>query len=330
METPIKFPSIEQFRNVRRNVEWQAQFQGLDALEQPIMNRLGPMPTLPFIGTVKIHGCNAGVVFENGTISCQSRERVITPESDNYGFARFIDSLSPEIKAGLSGLVRDAGVLYFEWCGQGIQNKVAVCEVPKMAVLIAAADLQNNWLDIQGWSMPNSARIFNIFQFGHYVMDIDFQNPGEYINKMNEITLQVEKECPVGRFFGVTGVGEGVVWAPADKSLDLAKFAFKVKGSEHSGSKVTKLATVDVEKVKNLDAFVSKHVHEGRLMQAWNHLAENKLEQTEKSTGVFLRWLMTDVLKEERDELVANGFNERDLAGALNKAARLWFFHKIQ
>jgi hypothetical protein len=50
-----------------------------------------------------------------------------------------------------------------------------------------------------------------------------------------EITMAVEAECPVGRFFGVlSGVGEGVVWKPVDPLYNEGRFWFKVKGEKHS------------------------------------------------------------------------------------------------
>ena len=50
-----------------------------------------PLPTLTFTGTVKVHGTNAAIVrLKDGTIYAQSRSRIITPTSDNAGFAAFV------------------------------------------------------------------------------------------------------------------------------------------------------------------------------------------------------------------------------------------------
>lgn len=329
----IKFPSIDQFRIVKRNVEHAAQFVGIDPVTgDEIMNRCAPMPKIEFVGTVKIHGCNAGVQFVDGKIVCQSREREITIENDNYGFARFISELPADVIENMKNIVNGDGVLYFEWCGKGIQQKVAVNEIHKCAVLIAAwvgSETEGKFIEIENIPMANDNRVFNIFQFGKFVKVIDFNKPELDINSLNDITLAVEKECPVGKFFGISGIGEGVVWRPSDINMKPEKFCFKVKGAEHSGSKVTKLATVDVEKVKNLTEFAEKHAHEGRLMQGWNWLAENNHEQTEKSTGLFLKWVVGDIFKEEKDVISASGLSEKEVPSAIQKVARLWFFHKI-
>lgn len=330
MNEVIKFPSIEQYRNIRRNVEWRAQFKGLDENQQPIMDRMAKLPTIKFIGTVKIHGSHADIVFRNGIFHCQSRERVITPEDDNYGFSRWVNNLPKEILKEFSDKVEGNGILSFEWCGKGIQNKVAVCQLDKMAVLLTAKKLNTGeWLEIKDWKMPNEYKIYNIYQFGYYEIEIDFEYPSNYVEKLNEITLNVEKECPVGKFFGISGIGEGVVWAPEDKTYDYSKFSMKIKGSEHSGSKVTKLANVDVEKMKSIEDFVTKVVDEGRLTQGWNYLHENKLFDFEKSMGVFLKWIFNDVIKEEKDTFEASGLKEKDLGGAIAKCAKRWYFEKL-
>lgn len=66
--------------------------------------------------TEKMNGTNACVVVEDGVvIGCQSRKRIITPEDDNYGFAKWV-SQHPELS-----LLGD-GYHYGEWVGTGINK----------------------------------------------------------------------------------------------------------------------------------------------------------------------------------------------------------------
>lgn len=67
--------------------------------------------------TEKIDGTNACVIIENGEIAgVQSRKRLITPEDDNYGFARYVhDNKEMFLKLG-------EGRHYGEWAGLGIQK----------------------------------------------------------------------------------------------------------------------------------------------------------------------------------------------------------------
>ncbi len=82
-----------------------------------------PWPKIPrlnreMIITEKIDGTNAAVIVtEDGEVGAQSRNRLITPESDNFGFAKWVydnaiplaDTLGP-------------GYHYGEWWGSGIQR----------------------------------------------------------------------------------------------------------------------------------------------------------------------------------------------------------------
>lgn len=69
------------------------------------------------IFTEKIDGTNACVIIgDNGEFACQSRTRIITPSSDNYGFARWAYEHREELeKLG-------PGHHYGEWWGLGIQR----------------------------------------------------------------------------------------------------------------------------------------------------------------------------------------------------------------
>jgi hypothetical protein len=67
--------------------------------------------------TEKIDGTNACVIIEGGKIiGVQSRKRLITPDDDNYGFARWVE----ENKIELVSL--GDGYHYGEWAGLGIQK----------------------------------------------------------------------------------------------------------------------------------------------------------------------------------------------------------------
>ena len=67
--------------------------------------------------TEKIDGTNAQVVIdEAGNVKAGSRNRWITPEDDNMGFARWVQAHEAEL------LQLGPGRHYGEWWGQGIQR----------------------------------------------------------------------------------------------------------------------------------------------------------------------------------------------------------------
>lgn len=68
--------------------------------------------------TEKIDGTNAAVgITEEGQVYAQSRNRLITPDVDNAGFARWVQE-NAEVLAGVLGV----GVHFGEWWGLGIQR----------------------------------------------------------------------------------------------------------------------------------------------------------------------------------------------------------------
>jgi RNA ligase len=73
--------------------------------------------------TEKLDGTNACIVIgEYGEFACQSRTRFITPNSDNYGFARWAYERKDELeKLG-------PGYHFGEWWGLGIQRGYGVAE----------------------------------------------------------------------------------------------------------------------------------------------------------------------------------------------------------
>lgn len=71
------------------------------------------------IVTEKIDGTNACIIIEEDKlVGCQSRNRIITPEDDNYGFAGWVN----ENKDFLINLLGN-GYHYGEWWGRGIQRR---------------------------------------------------------------------------------------------------------------------------------------------------------------------------------------------------------------
>ena len=67
--------------------------------------------------TEKIDGTNGQIhIDENDVITVGSRNRIITPEADNYGFARWVRENEEEI------LKLGKGRHYGEWWGEGIQK----------------------------------------------------------------------------------------------------------------------------------------------------------------------------------------------------------------
>jgi hypothetical protein len=341
----IKFPSINQFRNVVRHVKTHAQYVGKDENGVAIYDPSRGLPALRFRGTVKLHGTNAGIVYDVATdsFSYQSRERVLTTTSDNAGFMNaqlanegvwqdVADQVTHEILPHRD-VVQVA--IFGEWCGSGIQKGVAVAELPKMFIIFAVKAILRDetavWVPVGEIDIHYPAiGLFNIDTFPTWEVAIDFSCPELAQNKMIEITEAVEAECPVGKYFGVSGIGEGVVWTCVTDGWNDSGTWFKVKGEKHSVSKVKTLAAVDVEAAATLKAFVDSTVTEARLEQGLDNLVREQLKPLEMtSMGDFIRWVYNDIVKEEADTIAASGLEVKKLGGPIANVARPWFIKKI-
>ena len=218
---------------------------------------------------------------------------------------------------------------------EGIQRGVAISELPKMFVIFASkfvfGDAGSTWgvrLESEETGFVDIPGVHDIEEFPMWKLDIDFANPELAQNRMIEITQAVENECPVGKAFGVSGIGEGVVWTCVTPGWDSMRF--KVKGEKHSASKVKTLAAVDVEAIQALKDFVDATVTEQRLEQGLDNLVREQLKPLEMtSMGDFIRWIHQDVLKEEADTLQASGIDYKKLGSPIALAAKRWFSNKL-
>lgn len=350
MKKLIKFPSIEQFRTVIANVNRHFNFTGLDENGDAIYDVTLPKPILTFKGTVKLHGTNAGVSYnkEDG-IWAQSRENIITPEQDNAGFAFFVES-NKDIFNGLMlhiaekediSLSDNTITIYFEWAGNGIQKNVGISEIKKSAFIIGIkvtphTDTEEEiklkpayWVDSSGFR-NNENNIYNILDFKTYEIDIDFGRPDLSVNKILDLTLEVENECPVSKCFGVYGIGEGIVFTHVTDNGQ--RYMFKSKGDKHAGkSKIKMIKPVDDVRISKLIDLADKITPEWRLDQMLTNTFDllNNGELDIKRLGDYIKNVNSDIVKEEIDVIAEAGFEFKDVVKYVSEAAKKYFLNKF-
>jgi hypothetical protein len=328
-----KFTDIGQLRAVVKSICSSHDYKGPDEDGDPTYLHTDPYPVVTFEGTVKLHGTNAAIVkYTDGSIKFQGRNREITIEKDNAGFvadmqakphAKLFDKM-PEFE--------DFCAIYGEWCGGNIQKGVAINGLPRMfvafAVRIDGTYQYPNTLELVPSATQNDefAGIYTTRDFPTFSLDIDFNCPEKAQEDLIRITEEVEAECPVGKHFDVSGIGEGVVWQGWYKD---ERYIFKVKGEKHSVTKVKKLAEVDVEAIANMREFVEYAVTENRLNQGLQVMKEAGHELDRKSTGHYLRWVVTDILKEEADTLAENGIDTTKIGKYISEKARVFWFNTV-
>lgn len=318
-----KYPSIEQFRNVIRDVRAIHDYRGKDEEGKAIYQHKDNYPTLKFQGTVKLHGTNSSIVkYSDNRIEFQSRERVLSLEQDNAGFMatmiqKNLDFLFSEI------YFKEYIAVYGEWCGGNIQKGVAINGLGKMFVIFGIK-VDGIWVELPNCLHSNENSIYNILQFPTYEIEIDFNKPELSQNKIIEMTIAVEESCPVGKFFNKEGIGEGIVFTCVTNQ----NLKFKSKGEKHSASKVKVLNAVNTEEITSINDFIELSVTENRLNQGISFFKENNIDVDSKNTGQFLSWIVSDVLKEEKDTLAASKLDEKKVKNAIVTKARTWFLNQ--
>lgn len=337
----IKYPSIGQFKNVIHEVKQNTRFAGIqDGV--PIYNN-DPLPTLTFTGTTKVHGSCAGIAYsKDGTLIPQSRERELSLLSDNYGFAAYVLKHQDFWRAVCSEIIdqdddNDAVVIFGEWAGQGIQANVAVSQLPKrfyiFGIKFVKEDRRDVWIDYKDLNkyvpecINEEVNAYTISQFPMWSIDIDFDSPELVQNRLIELTEEVERECPVGKYFGISNTGEGIVWA---HTSEFGHYQFKTKGQKHANSKIKTLAPIDEEAYALAREFANTFVTESRLEQGIFVMKnEMQLEIDVKNLGAFIKWIVGDIMKEESNAMLQSDLNPKKVAQEISKLARNWFLRKF-
>lgn len=328
------YPSIEQFRQLVGEIRNKAQYVGRDIENKPIFDYNKPLPVVTADGTIKLHGTNASVVLDKeGNFYSQSRNNVLSLEFDNAGFNVFVMQNKDYFLSMLTQYMVDgveAVVVYGEWCGANIQKGVGICELQKMFVVfdirIVPCDVAGTrtWLsafDIAKWN-NQQIRVFNTQMFETYKIDLDVSDPARIQNQLIEFTNKVELCCPVAKYFGVDGVGEGIVWTV---QYGDSRFSMKIVGQQHSKTKVKKLAAVDTEKLDSIDKFVEYAFTANRFEQGIQWMKENGHVIEMKNIPVFIKWVFGDIIKEESDALISNGLNTKDINAKGCYVIRQWY-----
>lgn len=327
-----KFPSIVQYAGVVKQVRDHCKWNNL------------PIPTIKFSGSAKIHGTNAGIGFSpDGSVWFQSRENIITYEKDNAGFATWGEQNLSAWKEIYAKIVEHFDIphekfyIYGEWYGASIQKGVAVSQLDhkKFGIFKAAfvTGEVETVVDVTALNFIRSSYFDNVDVIDCIVppveIEINFENPQSVQNKLLELTLAVEAECPIGKYFGISGTGEGLVWTAI--SVDYLP-KFKTKGEKHSSSKVTtvrELTEAEVTSKSNAAEFVAFALTENRLQQGITKLGEMGLPIEIKSMGAYLKWIGNDILTECHDTLVTSYIERKDVMPKIADKARNWFLNYI-
>ena len=329
---PVKWPSIELLHNLVRSVGRQKEYH--EANGEPFT-----APTITYRAKVKLDGTNAVIqISPDGVVTAQGRNRTLSTEDDNHGFAVWVSGVEEKLSA-----LRQAErvVLFGEWCGRGVQRHCAISQIPRKIFAVFAAKIGDTLLsepeELEAL-VPKLPDVFVLPWFGRPItLTFDGSSEGleAAVGRLNALVEEVEGEDPwVAETFGVSGIGEGLVFYPDPREelpsfLEHSEVMFKAKGEKHRVVRQKKAVQVDPEVAKSIDEFVALFVTEPRLKQALDTAFGEALPDM-KGTGVFLKTVAADVIKESVDELEASGLTWKQVARAVSTEARTWFMAVVR
>lgn len=344
-----KFPHIRLLRNVLEYVK----HVNTDP-EVPEQYRIKDPVT--FQGTLKLHGSNTGVRWtrDDGKLQAQSKEIPLTPRGGDFkGFAAFIEEHEGDIRRLLHEIldrIANPDVvevnLCGEWVGKGVVRKnkgSAVGQLEKKLWVLYSViftDFQGNETDVSdiletlpSWEFSGANRIFSIYVAGKWELTIDFNDPDSVTagqTKAQQVTDSIEAECPFGKYLGVEGRGEGIVWMPQGSFKGQEDLMWKLKTPEHSQilePKMRKEKVVDEGLELRVGDFLDQVLTEARLERGIDALGEAGHLVEMKSTRHYLQWAAADVQRECALELEDAELEWEQVIKMLNARA-LDFFKK--
>lgn len=286
-------------------------------------------------GTVKLHGTNAGVErTESGEFLPQSRNRRLTPDSDNFGFASFVSRAKSFLPDIWDAINPEATVIFGEWIGPGVQKKVAISELPKRQwVIFGAKDKDGNLLAIDkdvSHMRGHDAVAASIYEAPTWSITVEpwsEQSILEATERLTELTLEVERQCPWAKLWGIEGVGEGIVWAPQGEHFGDSRLYFKTKGEAHKGSssKTTRIrsAPLSGEDKTALSKFLEEYVTPYRCEQVLSETCDDSAVL--QNTGRFIGGMCKDVQKESLADVESLGLEWKKVSKHVGARARdMW------
>lgn len=317
--------------------KWQKIGKFSDAATHARRSGLGQVE---YVGTVKLHGTNAGVRrTPDGHLQPQSRNQKVN--DGHFGFWLFVRQREDDINflidhtLTINNLPKDTDVTLFgEFIGPGVQKGVAISRLPEKQWVIFGARVTETGeqLEPSQVELPEQ-NIYSILLVPHFVRTVDFaQSLKDVAADMEGLTEAIDEKCPWGARFGIDGPGEGIVWRPISAPLKHdSELWFKTKGEKHQGKGGG--ARVKVKDSPSLSpdvlSFVDEHLTERRLEQGLEALVEQGRPKSMRSTKSFLDAVLTDLKAETENERVASGLEWQPIGSAAAKRAVDWFKQQL-
>ena len=318
---------IANFHNVRRSV---AQYPHL----------LNGDSRRKYRGKIKLHGTCSGVQVTNVSVTPMSRSQFLSPSNgiDNAGFGKWvIDNFANFANIAVAN--DSILIIYGEWCGKGVQSGVAASQLSGKIWAVFGAKLvcgdTIRFIDdpqqlseiVSGipdtYVLPWIENSEIVIDWNASVDELE-----RAIQPINELVARVETCVPwIFETFGISGVGEGIVYYPiGSNNEDFKNLAFKAKGEKHKVIATKNSVMASAEVTKSCDDFSRLVLAPARLQQGVNAVGATTFEMNK--IGSFLKWCQQDIEKECQAEFEASQIDKKLLEKACSTYARTWYIEQ--
>ncbi len=309
----ITMSKIGKFTDTIQDIKRRVYY--VDTLENGdiVLDETRKLPEVTYSCTVKTHGTFAGIVYDGQDIQAESKGNLITTKDDNAGFAEFVEYNKDYFKLCMSELCVENDLeevaIMGEWVGKGINKGTAIHQLPNKTYIMFGIKFKIRGEEGYKWSqMPweilkvisdKELNIRSVFEFDHKNITVDYNNPKEALIELDRFLDRIENECPVGRDYGISGIGEGFV---ANGYFNDEHFMFKHKGEKFAqASKVKQPREVDPREQEKLD-FADTVTPTWRMDQGITEICKLNNGGTIEMTklGDIILWVRQDIIDEEQ------------------------------
>ena len=258
------------------------------------------------VGTEKIDGSQIGWGVVKGELVIRSKGAYINPECVPGLFKGATETI---LKAHANGLLKEGQFFYGESVETPRHNRLHYGRVPEgHIVLFGGFDTDGRWFswgELETWAQKFECERVAILVRGDNVTEEEIE------------TIVQNTSSQLG------GIMEGMVIRVADACAEM-RWAKYVRPEFKEVQKVKKAHAAPIEKISDLFA---GYCTESRWHKAWQHLADDGVDMTDKKViGQFMSEIVRDTLEEEEQEIKDALFKifRKQFNTAITKGAVEW------
>ena len=351
MKRHIHFGSTPNFDNLHQQVLAMSDKKGrlkfanydpslgkppTDAQKELLQSYKPVLPIITFTGSEKLHGENMAVCYTRGELWVQGRNHIRTISDDQNGMAQFVEATKDYWLNILNTLTQQYSidtsshtiVIDCEWAGANIQKGNAACSGTDKAVyifdyfrIVDNATEHTEYIPSQAIPVNPNVGIYLLSSFGTYSLQLDFNQPALCAAQLAQLALQIEDQSPIAKYFDKpNNVGEGVyLWGTYQGEI----LRVKAKGEKHGGKpKTNTKATLSEDDKSALIELADSLTPVWRITQGITETGAT----TREHLGSLVKWVVSDIIKEESPTLVASGVELKQLQRYIATQVKAYYF----